>query len=228
MTEEIPLTGGRVTTGVVRVWQTVHRPVGQHSPFVHQVLTVLGGRSAPQYLGDDQIGREVLTYIPGAVPADLGFFSLGQCVQAARLIRQVHDRLREFPACGPGQTVCHNDLSPCNFVFQADRPVAIIDWDAAAVGDPLDDLAYTLWLWLDLGNPDNDLVSCRTRLQAMLTAYGVPRPQWPSFSQRITQQMARVAASATETPDRAQAVRSWVARCSAWWQSHEEVLLPDF
>ncbi|ERL63697.1 phosphotransferase [Schleiferilactobacillus shenzhenensis] len=225
MTEEIPLTGGRVTTGVVRVGQTVHRPVGPRSPFVHRVLNVLGGHNAPQYLGDDQIGREVLTYIPGAVPADLGFFSLGQCVQAARLIRQVRDRLSEFPDCGPGQTVCHNDLSPCNFVFQRGQPVAIIDWDAAAVGDPLDDLAYALWLWLDLGNPDNDLVSCRTRLQAMLTAYGVPRTQWPSFSQWIPQQMARVAVSAIETPGRTRAVRAWVARCSAWWQSHGADLL---
>ncbi|MFF1916255.1 hypothetical protein ACFVYE_32640 [Streptomyces sp. NPDC058239] len=35
---EIPLTGGRITKGVVRVGDTVRRPVGPHSPFVHRLL----------------------------------------------------------------------------------------------------------------------------------------------------------------------------------------------
>ena len=39
MTEpEIPLPGGDVTQGVVRVGATVRRPVGAHSPLVHRVL----------------------------------------------------------------------------------------------------------------------------------------------------------------------------------------------
>jgi Ser/Thr protein kinase RdoA (MazF antagonist) len=28
------------------------------------------------------------------------------------------------------ETVCHNDLSPCNFVFRDGSPVAMIDFDA--------------------------------------------------------------------------------------------------
>lgn len=35
---EIPLAGGDVTDGVVRIGGTVRRPVGPHSPLVHALL----------------------------------------------------------------------------------------------------------------------------------------------------------------------------------------------
>jgi hypothetical protein len=35
---EVPLLGGRITPGVVRVGDTVRRPVGPHSTFVHALL----------------------------------------------------------------------------------------------------------------------------------------------------------------------------------------------
>jgi hypothetical protein len=38
MGAEIPLTGGRLTAGVVRVGDSVRRPMGLHSSFVHILL----------------------------------------------------------------------------------------------------------------------------------------------------------------------------------------------
>ena len=38
MTVEIPLEGGRITPGVVRVGETVRRPRNPNSEFVHEVL----------------------------------------------------------------------------------------------------------------------------------------------------------------------------------------------
>ena len=35
---EIPLAGGDVTEGVVRIGDTVRRPAGPHSPLVHALL----------------------------------------------------------------------------------------------------------------------------------------------------------------------------------------------
>ena len=65
-------------------------------------------------------------------------------------------------------TVCHNDLSPCNFVFRDEHPIAVIDWDAAAFGHPLDDLAYAVWMWLDIGNEAYSNTFIKARMEAML------------------------------------------------------------
>ncbi|MFD1048866.1 hypothetical protein ACFQ1S_26685 [Kibdelosporangium lantanae] len=70
---EIPLTGGNMNTGVVRIGQTVRRPTGPWTPAVHAVLNHLnntGYPHAPQLLGIDDQGREVLSYHPGATEAD--------------------------------------------------------------------------------------------------------------------------------------------------------------
>ena len=67
---EIPLAGGDVTEGVVRVGDTVRRPVGPHSPLVHALLAHLesiGFEGAPRFLGIDRNGREVLSYVDGEV-----------------------------------------------------------------------------------------------------------------------------------------------------------------
>src|SRR5688500_11708924 len=51
---EVPLSGGRLTSGVVRVADTVRRPTGPHSPFVHRLMRHLawvGFEAAPRLLG---------------------------------------------------------------------------------------------------------------------------------------------------------------------------------
>lgn len=67
--DEVPLGGGRVNEGVVRVGDTVRRPVGPHSPFVHELLRHLeqvGFEDAPRFLGVDAVGREIISFLPGA------------------------------------------------------------------------------------------------------------------------------------------------------------------
>ena len=65
MTVEIPLEGGRITPGVVRVGETVRRPRNPNSEFVHEVLLHLesvGFDAAPRFLGIDEQGREILSF----------------------------------------------------------------------------------------------------------------------------------------------------------------------
>ena len=207
MEEEI-LTGGRVTAQVVRRGEFVHRTPCKNAAFVHQVLEFLeagGVEGVPRYRGLDQQGREVLTFLPGQVPPDLGFFTQAQCCQAVERMKAFHSCLRDFPGCPPGWIVCHNDLSPCNYVFQEGRPVGIIDWDAAAFGHPLDDLAYALWLWLDLGNEEYSYATVRQRMGVMLDAYGVAAGERPGMGERIHRQMERVAQSVFPTPQQTSA-----------------------
>src|SRR5205823_1806197 len=68
---EVPLAGGDVTAGVVRVGATVRRPVQPQTPAVHAFLRHLeaaGFEGAPRVLGIDGQGREVLSFVPGDVP----------------------------------------------------------------------------------------------------------------------------------------------------------------
>ena len=100
MERAIALTGGRTTTGVVRIGNTVHRPIGARAAFVHELLRHLGAREfggAPRLLGVDSVGREMLSFLPGNVPPELGDFSDSQLVAAARLLRQLHDATLDCP-----------------------------------------------------------------------------------------------------------------------------------
>jgi hypothetical protein len=88
--EEISLAGGRTTSGVVRVGNTVRRPLTSNSLFVHQLLTHLeskGFASAPRFLGIDSANREILSFIAGFVPGNLGELSGAQILSAAWLLR---------------------------------------------------------------------------------------------------------------------------------------------
>jgi hypothetical protein len=67
---EVPLHGGNMSAGVVRVDNTVRRPAGPWTPAVHALLAHLhdaGFDGAPRPLGIDEQGREVLDFVPGVV-----------------------------------------------------------------------------------------------------------------------------------------------------------------
>src|SRR5688572_15696926 len=85
---EVALKGGMTTPGVVRVGETVRRPLGERSAFVHDLLRHLelrGFDGAPRFVGIDEKGRETLTYISGSVPRRVGGFQKQQWLAAARL-----------------------------------------------------------------------------------------------------------------------------------------------
>jgi hypothetical protein len=180
---EEPLPGGFVTT-VVRVGDTVRRPPPANAAFVHDLLRHLEGHGwpgAPRYLGTDAEGREVLSFVGGHVaweatqPLEVG--ADASLAAAARLVRQLHDLTASTPLAGAAEVVCHNDLSPRNTVYrdtgQGLRPVAFIDWDLAAPGDRLHDLAHTCWQFLPLGPAAPDLAATARRLRLVCDSYGL-------------------------------------------------------
>ncbi|GAA1617366.1 phosphotransferase enzyme family protein [Actinoplanes couchii] len=181
--EEIPLTGGNVSAGVVRIGDTVRRPAGFWTPAVHALLDHLwsaGFRGAPRPLGFDAAGREVLTFIPGTVPWPDPLDSL---VPVGRLIRDLHDACASFvpppdarwnaliPADRDEQIV-HHDLAPWNLV--AGSGMAFIDWDGAAPGSRLWDLAYAVHGFVPMSpNPELRRDDAGERLRELIDAYGL-------------------------------------------------------
>jgi 8-oxo-dGTP pyrophosphatase MutT (NUDIX family) len=158
------LPGGRVG-GAVRVGDTVRRPAGPWTPAVHDLLRhlVAGGvAGVPEPLGLDGAGREVLRFVPGQTMGDapsvpVEFCSPGLVADVGAWLRRMHAVGASFPAeprvwrrgllaRGAGQVICHHDVSAHNLVLDGrGRLRAVLDWDMAAPGHPLDDVAFAAW-----------------------------------------------------------------------------------
>ena len=178
MTSETRLSGGWVTQGVVRVGDTVRRPVGPNAEFVHRLLDDLarvGFAAAPRYQGIDDAGREILSFIDGEVPSDTREITWNdeQLTAAARLLRRFHDATALSPLRGSSEVVCHNDYGPWNLVWREGVPVGLIDFDNAAPGARLEDLGYAAWKHLNLGLADIPVGEQRRRLHVFTSAYEV-------------------------------------------------------
>ncbi|MFJ3662649.1 phosphotransferase [Streptomyces sp. NPDC090119] len=178
---ESSLPGGFVTA-VVRVGDTVRRPASARTEFVSDLLRLLessGWSGAPRYLGMDDEGREVLSFLDGHVawesrrPAAVS--SDESLLAVARLVREFHDLTAGTPLAGDQEVVCHNDLSPKNTVYQPHRgelrPAAFIDWDLAAPGARVHDIAHVCWQYLDLGPAVTDVEEVARRMRLIVDGY---------------------------------------------------------
>ncbi|MHB1924700.1 MAG: phosphotransferase [Acidimicrobiales bacterium] len=174
LTTEVPLAGGYINE-VVRIGHTVRRPVGPQTPFVHRLLGHLArvAYPAPRLIGIDRQGREVLGFIEGVTHSG-GHSDEAELRAVMRLIRRLHDATEAVPGLsGPGEVVCHNDLSPRNTIYVDHEPVAFIDWDLAASGNRIRDVAHACWQFLDLGYPGCDPSVTAGLLSVMCDAYGL-------------------------------------------------------
>jgi Phosphotransferase enzyme family len=153
------LSGGVANAGqVIRRGNVVLRPSNVYSRSIHSFLTALratgfDGASLPVGIEDD--GRERLVFIEGDVPIP-PFPDWAQLdsalVSTAVLLHDFHrasakvaphliswsDELAD-PSGGP--IVCHNDVCLENVVFRDGVAVGLLDFDFAAPGRPVYDLA---------------------------------------------------------------------------------------
>ena len=228
---EVPLSGGRLTAGVVRVGHTVRRPTGPHSPFVHRLLRHLeavGFEVAPRLLGVDEQGREVLSFIAGWVPPNLDHFPDETVAAAVRLLCRLHDATAGSELAGGEEVVCHNDRSPCNLVFVDGRPVAFIDFDHAAPGDRLRDVAYAGWLWTISADDGPSLSEQARRLRLMADAYGLPDTSvlldavLRRQEENLADALARSRSADPAVAEYGRASATWQREQMAWLREHTD------
>ena len=178
--EEIPLMGGQQTQGILRIGNTVRRPLKENAAFVHQLLTFLeaqGFQPAPRFLGVDEQGREMLTYLEGKTLPGSGYkLSDEQLIAITQFVRHLHDLTADCSLRGQAEIVAHNDIGPHNIIFQGQAPIDLIDWDEAAPGTRLRDFANTVWCCVDLSNRQWDAHEQARRIQLMCQAYGWENP----------------------------------------------------
>ncbi|MEI3891245.1 MULTISPECIES: phosphotransferase [Bacillus] len=162
---EEKLTGGNVSN-VYRSENTVRRELKPDSAKIHKLLQHLenkGFHHAPKFLGIDEKNREILSFIEG----EAGNYPLKEYMRSndtlkeiAKILRLYHDAVSDFPLSDDWKTMdhtpnnievlCHNDFAIYNIIFNQEKPVGIIDFDVAAPGPRIWDIAYTLYTCVPL------------------------------------------------------------------------------
>ncbi|WP_314178089.1 phosphotransferase [Streptomyces winkii] len=180
---EFGMPGGFINR-VVRVGATVRRPLPARAEFAHDLLGLFeqqGWTGAPRFRGLDEQGREILDYMEGYVGWGSVRWSAVRsdaCLTGvARLVREFHDLTAGSALAGAHEVVCHNDLSPKNTVYAPVearlRPVALIDWDLAAPGERIHDVAHLCWQYLALGSGVTDVKATALKMRTICDAYGL-------------------------------------------------------
>lgn len=159
------LTGGNVSS-VYRLGNTVRRELKPASPLIHKLLKHLehkGFKYAPRFLGIDEQGREILSFIEGEAghyPLKEFMWSDDVLKEIAKMLRLYHEAVSDFPLVDEfkpidhtpqkAEVLCHNDFAIYNIIFNQQKPVGIIDFDVAGPGPKIWDIAYTLYTCLPL------------------------------------------------------------------------------
>ncbi|HEY0754521.1 MAG TPA: phosphotransferase [Ktedonobacteraceae bacterium] len=179
--KEIPLLGGRLTPGIVRLGNTVRRPAKGNAAFVHSLLLFLEGQGfpfAPRFLGTDEQGRDILSCLEGqTAPGSGSGLSDNLLMQAARIIRAYHDITAGSPLAQGHEVVAHHELGPHNTIFRDKQLIGLLDWDDAAPGTRLRDLANAVYNYVDVSHWANQAADEQARrIHLMSTAYGWDDP----------------------------------------------------
>ena len=256
MDEEQPLEGGIAHAGqVVRAGDHVLRPSGPPTPSVHAFLRAVrqaGFEGAPEPIGVDADGRERLAFIAGDVPTTPypdWCQSDAALASVARLLRDLHEAARGFdprdltwspeladPA--GGTIVCHNDVELSNVVFRDGLAVALLDFEFAAPGRPVYDLAQLARLCVPI---DDEVDQARlgwhpadrpARLRLIADAYGLDRRGRVDLLAAVDDALERIEATVRRHVDAGgpEAVASLAKiggiekydRRRRWWNAHRD------
>src|SRR6476619_4111587 len=171
---ELELPGGASGLRVVRVGDTVRRPLHGNAPFVHALLRhfeAVGFEGAPRFLGIDEEGREILSYVegrvyPGPDEVDDPVVILGDehLVSAGRLIRSFHDATAGTALAGAADVVAHPALGQHNSVFVGTAAKAILD------------VAHAVWCLRAVGRQGGAIEQPARRARLLCDAYGWDDP----------------------------------------------------
>ncbi len=163
------------------------------------------------------------------------------------LLRGLHDAARGFEADGftwndaladpaGGTLVCHNDVEPANVVFRDGIAVALLDFEFAAPGRAVYDLAQLARLWVPI---DDDFDQARlawrsadrpARLRLVADAYGLDRERRAELLTAVDDAIDCIEAAVRRSVDAgdASSIALWnrtgggerFDRRRRWWTDH--------
>lgn len=235
--QEIPLVGDGATQGIVRVGDTVRRPVRPFTSAIQDFLAHLhahGFTGAPVPMGVDERGREVLSFVEGDVPMEpLPDWTADDAVLVAlaRLIGRLHEAAAGWvappgtswgtaPGGGPvwvsddAELVSHRDYCPGNVVFRDGVPAALIDFDLAKPTTKVADLANALYWWAPLCDPLDRAegfvdLDAADRVAVFADAYGMTAGQRAALVPHMTEMIKAYHANSRRAASVDPVARRW-------------------
>jgi hypothetical protein len=197
VSDEVLLHGGLTNAGrVTRVGDTVRRPPSSAATWaLLEHLERAGFDGAPRFLGVDDRGREILSYLPGEAaiePQQEWALSDRALVSVAELLRRFHDAVASFDPAGHAWPdfvpqrfrdglVSHNDPNLDNVIFSGGVAAGLIDFDLAGPGSAVWDVTCAARLWAPLRDerdlPEELRGRSLERLRLFVDAYGLPRSE---------------------------------------------------
>jgi len=150
-----------------------------------------GFSAVPRYLGTDEQGRDMFTYIPGSV-GKWQFYSDETIRLAGQLLRAFHDATAGSELLLGKPVMCHHDPGPNNLVFQGTQPIAFIDFDMIAPGERLEDLGYMAWSWCISAKESRQPVETQAaQVGILVSAYGIDGVERRALFDSILDRQAR-------------------------------------
>lgn len=252
---ETPLSGGSRSI-VSRRGDVVLRAPSTWSATVIAFLRHLeaeGFEHAPRVVGTgfDEMGREILTFVPGEF-VHPGPWPTEALPILGAMLKRLHAAGVSFEpptgaswrpwfgrSIGQPATISHCDLGPWNIVSRGRVPVAFIDWENAGPIDPLVELAQVAWLNAQLYDDDlaerEGLPSLEERalqVRLLLDGYGLPLAKRDGFIDLV--QHFAILDAANETVEAAVTPESsdpsplwaitWRTRSAGWITRNKAVL----
>ena len=211
-----------------------------------------GFTGVPTPVGIDEDGRERLLYVEGDVPVPpYPAWSRSDAALASvvTLLRGLHDAARRVRPRGRtwhdaladpagGTLVCHNDVEFSNVVFRDGIAVAFLDFEFAAPGRPVYDLAQLARLCVPI---EDDVDQARlgwrpadrpARLRLVADAYGLDRDGRADLLGVVDDALDRIEAAARRTVDAGDPeAMATLARTGGiekydrrrrWWAAHHD------
>ncbi|GAB3404625.1 protein kinase family protein [Flindersiella endophytica] len=139
----------------------------------------LGWPGAPRFEGVDADGRVLTSALDGHVASHFvqppAVWSTPALIRVAKLVRQLHDLTAGTRLAGDHDVVCHNALAPRTTVYRRPDlvPYAFVDWEQAAPGRRIDDLAHACWQFLGIGPGRSSAFAVGGLLRQVSDAYGL-------------------------------------------------------
>lgn len=212
------LAGGVGNAGaVVRIGDHVLRPTNGHTPAIQALLAHVrneGFAGVPEVVAVEPDGRERLMFVPGdvAVPPFPAWAQTDVWLaEVTRLLRGYHEATVGFvapaglgwsdeladPTPGPAPILAHNDVCPENVVCRNGEAVALLDFDFAAPGRRVWDLASMARMCVPIDTDDDAALTGRrgldpaARLRVVADAYELDADARAELLDTLTQQFER-------------------------------------